>query len=276
MLGQGESGDQAFFQTPSRAKGNPTMQIIAIGFARHIFIFNENVSPDRLHQSGAAANDQFLPAAFQPCQSDDLTCPNLQNEVLHMNPLISQGHVVSFTLGSPSATGSRACVLNSCPNISVTSCRVVAGICKSPTSLPARSTTTSSHSAITSSNLCETSSTLIPSWRASSRSVSNNTAFCSAEIPVVGSSRISVFTPSASRRTISNCCRCPMLNCVTGISGSRSKPNRAHNCASTRLACRLPMKNPPRCPYRKFSITVKAGTSSGSCCNIPIPLAIAA
>ncbi len=132
-----------------------------------------------------------------------------------------------------------------------------------PTTLPRRMTVTCSQSSSTSSSLWETKMTLMPS-AASSRSVANSRSRWSAEMPVVGSSRMSTRAPSQSRRVISTCWRSPTVSVRAGA--SRSKPNPKRSRSSVTLAPNVARgrdANEPGLPSRKLSRTDSGRKTQG-------------
>ena len=129
-------------------------------------------------------------------------------------------------------------------------------------------TVTRVHSASTSSSLWETKATIIP-LAARARSVAKSRSCCTAEMPVVGSSRISTRAPSQSSRVISNCWRSPTVSERTGAAGSKWKPNSAEMRSSSRAAAARRTRRP--LPSRKLSSTVKGRKTSGSWCSMPMP-----
>ena len=108
----------------------------------------------------------------------------------------------------PSTDGGRSAITMRLPNIISTSRSAGTGISLAADDVPGAMIVTRSQSCSISSSLCDTKITISPS-AARRRRMSKSLSRCDAEIPVVGSSRISTRAPSQSSRAISSCCRSP-------------------------------------------------------------------
>jgi len=164
---------------------------------------------------------------------------------------------------APGSCPERMARAGSTPNIMARSSPVTKGGSMVPDTMPSLSTVISSQSASMSSSLWETRMTLLPS-RASLLSPEKRRSFWRADMPVVGSSRMSTRVPEASSRTSSSCWRSPTVRRPAGTSGSRSNPRSAHRPSSLALCVRLSCVPAEACPAMKFSRTVSGGKSKGS------------